>query len=137
MSFKFFKQGSAPDYVIILATFLLVVFGLIMVASASSELARKNFGDSYFYFKHQLIYGFSLGLIGFFLASKIYYKTYQKWAVFLFILSLVGLILIYTPLGVSAGGADRWIKVGPLIFQPAEVMKIAFFFFFFSFLFFL
>ncbi len=121
-----FKPGGAPDYLIILVTFFLVIFGLVMVASASSELAQKNFGDSYFYLKHQIYYGLSIGLVGFFFASKIYYKNYQKIAVPLLIFTIVGLILVFTPLGVKAGGASRWLQFGPLIFQPSEILKITF-----------
>ena len=40
--------------------------------------------------------------------------------------SLVFLILIFTPLGRSSGGASRWLAIGPLIFQPSELLKITF-----------
>jgi cell division protein FtsW len=126
MSFKFFKQNHAPDYSIILFTLLLVVFGLLMVTSASSELGQKKFNDSYFYLKHQLIYGLSIGLIGFLTASKIYYKYLQKIATFLLLLTIVGLILVFTPLGASAGGASRWLEIGGFVFQPSEILKITF-----------
>ncbi len=121
-----FKPGGTPDYLIILVTFFLVIFGLVMVASASSELAQKNFGDSYFYLKHQITYGLLIGLAGFFVTSKIYYKNYKKIAVPLLMLTIVGLVLVFTPLGVAAGGASRWLKFGPLIFQPSEILKITF-----------
>lgn len=120
------KQNSAPDYLIIFITLFLVTFGLVMVASASSELAQKNFGDSYFYLKHQIVFGLSLGLVGFFAASKFFYRYYKKLAVALLILTIVGLVLVFTPLGVSSGGADRWLQLGPLVFQPSEILKITF-----------
>jgi hypothetical protein len=47
-----------------------VVFGLVMLSSASSNLGKIRFDDAYYYLKHQLLYGFSLGLIGFFLVAK-------------------------------------------------------------------
>lgn len=126
MRFKLFKNNGKPDYLIIATAAFLVVFGLLMVASASSELAEKKFGDSYFYLKHQVYYGLSLGLIGFLAASKIYYKHYQKLAILILILSVAALILVFTPLGFSAGGATRWLKIGPAIFQPSELLKITF-----------
>ena len=109
MSWKFrtHTRNSAPDYSIVFATLFLVVFGLVMVASASSELGQKKFGDSYFYLKHQMYYGLSLGLVGFLAASKISYKYYQKFSVIFLLASVAALILVFTPLGVSSGGADR------------------------------
>ncbi len=126
MSSRFSKQRNAPDYLIVFLTLFLVVFGLVMVASASSELGEKNFGDSYFYLKHQIFYGLSLGIVGFLAASKISYKHYQKIAVILLALNILALILVFTPFGVAAGGAARWLKFGPVIFQPSELLKISF-----------
>jgi len=97
-----------------------------MLASASSDLGQLRFGDSYFYLKHQLLYGLSVGLIGFFLASKFYYRNYQNIAVILFILSILMLTLIFTPLGITRGGATRWLGIGPVQFQPSELLKITF-----------
>lgn len=120
------RREGKPDYLIIAITFLLVIFGLTMLASASSDLAEKKFGDSYFYLKHQILNGLSFGLLGFFVTSKMHYKKYQKLAAPLLFLCIVFLILIFTPLGFSAGGADRWLKIGPAIFQPSELLKISF-----------
>lgn len=120
------KYSHAPDYLIGLGTFFLVVFGLIILTSASSDLGQLKFGDSYFYLKHQLLYGFSVGLLGFWFASKFYYRYYQNLAVPLLIISLIMLVLIFTPLGITSGGANRWLRIGPLIFQPSELLKISF-----------
>ena len=78
MKFRLFRRGNAPDYVLITITFLLVIFGLVMLASASSDLAKRKFDNSYFYLKHQILYGASLGIAGFWLTSKIYYKKTLK-----------------------------------------------------------
>ena len=121
-----YRNGHAPDYVLILGTFFLVIFGLIMLASASSDLGQAKFGESYFYIKHQIIYGLTLGIIGFIFASKFYYRHFQNLTVILLLTSLVLLILIFTPLGFISGGAARWLKIGPIIFQPSELLKITF-----------
>lgn len=118
--------GHTPDYVLIFSTFFLVMVGLIMLASASSDLGQEKFGDSYFYLKHQLIFGLSLGIAGFFAASNVYYRHYQKLAIPLLITSLLFLILIFSPLGITSGGATRWLQFGPVSFQPSELLKITF-----------
>src|SRR3989338_5534395 len=112
-----------PDYVIVFCLAALVIFGLVMLVSASSNLGQFRFGDSYYYIKHQLLYGFLPGLIGFFAASRIYYLRYQKIAVFLGLISVPLLFLVFPPLVFSSGGADRWLKIGPITFQPAEIVK--------------
>lgn len=120
------RNESKPDYVIVFSTLALVVFGLVMLASASSDLSRVKFGDSYYILKHQLLFGFVPGIIGFLLASKINFQRYKKIAIGLLILSIISLVLVFTPLGFSSGGADRWLKIGSLTFQPSEFLKIIF-----------
>lgn len=119
-------RGHKPDYLIIFCLAFLVIFGLVTLASASSNLGQEKFGDSFYYLKHQMFYGLSVGLAGFLAAYKIYYRRYQKWAVFLLLLSIAALILVFTPLGFQSGGAERWVRLGPITFQPAEVLKITF-----------
>lgn len=127
---KLFSENSwrthSPDYILILTTFLLVLTGLAMLASASSDLGQFKFQDSYFYLKHQILYGLIFGLAGFLAASKFYYRYYQNFAIPLLLFTFLILILIFTPLGVTSGGASRWLKIGPLIFQPSEILKITF-----------
>ena len=126
MATRFLKAGHRPDYIIIATIVILVAFGLVMLVSASSELGKKNFDDTYYYLKHQLLYGFLPGLIGFFLCSKIHYRIYQKFAFLFLLASMIVVMLVFSPLGYRAGGAERWLKVGSIIFQPAEFLKLTF-----------
>ncbi len=119
-------KSRAPDYVIVVCTFLLVIIGLAMLTSASSDRGQLKFQDSYFYLKHQVIYGLSLGMLLFLLASKIYYRHLQTLAIPMLILNFLLLALIFTPLGLSSGGATRWLQIGPISFQPSELLKISF-----------
>lgn len=118
------KRYGFPDYVLIFSLAILVLFGLVMLASASSNLGQARFGDSAYYLKHQLLYGFSFGLAGFLLAFKVSYLWYKKFAVILLIGTALLLFLVFSPLGFRAGAAERWLKIGPLVFQPAELLKI-------------
>lgn len=115
-----------PDYIIIFGTFFLVIFGLVMLASASSDLGQAKFGDSYFYLKHQIFYGLSFGMLGFLFASNFYYRNYQKASVLLLLFSIIMLVLVFSSLGVASGGSRRWVGFGPITFQPSELLKITF-----------
>lgn len=120
------RSRHSPDYLVIFLTFLLVVIGLVMLASASSHLSKRQFNDSYYHLKHQALYGLSVGTAGFLLGSFLYYGLYRKIAVPLLLLAILGMVLVFTPLGVASGGAERWLRLGSITFQPAEVLKIPF-----------
>src|SRR3989344_6563715 len=93
---------------------ILTIFGLVMLASASSNLGKAKFDDAFYYLKHQILFGFLPGLVGFFLALKIPREWYRKAAMPLLLLNIVFLILIFTPLGFEAHGAERWVRIGPI-----------------------
>lgn len=122
-----FKSGHNPDYVILVSTAFLVVLGIIMISSASSHLGINEFGDGYFYLKRHLLYGVLVGIIGFLIASKVNYRVYEHkaFSVTFLILSILALALVFTPLGVTIKGATRWLSLGPLTFQPAELLKLS------------
>ncbi len=121
------KQGHKPDYLILFCLGFLLIFGLIMLSSASSNLATAAFGDPYYYVKHQFLSGVLPGVIGFLIASKIYYGKYRspKITIPFLIVTIILLGLVFTPFGFTAKGATRWITLGPLTFQPAELLKIS------------
>ncbi|HUY69632.1 MAG TPA: putative peptidoglycan glycosyltransferase FtsW [Candidatus Tyrphobacter sp.] len=112
------------DLIILISLILLVVFGLIELSSASSDLGKVVFNDAYYYLKHQIFYGLSFGVLGFLIGVLVPYKRYKKITPLLLIINLVFLLALFTPLGVSSGGAERWLKLGPIIFQPTELLKI-------------
>lgn len=114
------------DYFFILLIFLLTAFGLAMLASASSDLSKTKFNDTYYILKHQLIYGLLPGLLGFFITANVYYRRWEKISLILLIFSLGLLLLVFTSFGFLAGGARRWLIFGNFSFQPSEIVKFAF-----------
>lgn len=107
--------------------FLLVIFGVIMVANASSVEAYRDFGDRLYYFKKQVIW-VGIGWLAFLFSLNFPYRKMRNLAVPLLVLSLVSLVLVILP-GVSTRimGAKRWIDLGGFFrFQPAELAKLAF-----------
>jgi cell division protein FtsW len=106
---------------------VIIVFGLIMLTSASSQLGAKNFNDTYYYLKHQVMYGVFLGLIAFYVMSKIDYHYWRKYAFPILVLTMVLLIAVFIPgIGTAYLGAKRWITIGGFLFQPSEVVKLSF-----------
>jgi cell division protein FtsW len=121
------KRAHAPDYVIIFCAGLLLLTGLVVLASASSHVGVTQYEDGSFFLKRQLLLGVLPGLLGFFVAFKLPYDRLSKRGVSvgLLCLSIVLLLLVFTPLGLSAKGATRWLAFGSFSFQPAELLKIS------------
>ncbi len=113
------------DYSLLAILMCLMSFGLVMLYSTSAYSAMVKYGDSMFYFKRQLIFSLA-GLAGMYIISKINYHWYYKRAKLLYMVSLVLMVLVQTPLGKEVNGAKRWLRLpAGQQFQPAEVAKIA------------
>jgi cell division protein FtsW len=95
-----------------------------MLMSASSYLGKARFDDVYYYLKHQLLYGFSIGIVGFLIASQVHYRRYRAIAFIALLVSIGLLVLVFTPFGLTANGAARWVQVGSFVFQPSEILKL-------------
>lgn len=123
---------SKIDYSLLICVAGLLIFGLIMVYDAAVVQAFKDYGDKYYYIKQQLVW-MVLGLftLGFFTFFN--YQFLRKLALPLFVISLVLLLAVFIPgLGFSAGGAHRWLNLGPVNIQPAEIIKLTSIIFFAS-----
>ncbi len=111
------------DYSLLFIIIFLLCFGLVMLYSTSSYNALIKFGDSAYYLKNQIL-ATILGLIVMAAAAKLDYHKYIKLAALVYIASLVCLVLVKSPIGITANGATRWIGIGPISFQPAELAKL-------------
>ncbi|PIR98511.1 MAG: hypothetical protein COT88_01655 [Candidatus Colwellbacteria bacterium CG10_big_fil_rev_8_21_14_0_10_41_28] len=118
------RNALKIDY-LLLATFLILLgIGLTVLASASSDLGKIDFNDPYHFLRDQIIIGLGIGGIGFLLGLFIDYKVYKKLAPII-LFGSVGLLLItFTPLGTTLGGAQRWITIGSFTIQPSELLKM-------------
>lgn len=121
------RQKSTTDFYdfnLVAVIVLLTCFGLIMLYSTSAYMAEINFGDDMYYFKKQA--GISLVcIIAALCISKIDYHILTFFTTILFVAALTLMVLVKTPLGHAANGAQRWLKIGPIQFQPSEIAKIA------------
>lgn len=116
-----------PDRVFLLSIIILAVVGFFIFSSASLGLLtrdKENFGDVFF---NQIFFGLFLGSIGLVVLSRINYKIWRKHAFYIFLFAIFLTLLVFVPqLGLSHGGARRWIDLGFLTFQPAEFLKIGY-----------
>lgn len=124
----FYTRGvEKPDYIFVGAFFLLLSVGMIMLSSASAVLSFQKFGTPYYYVTHQLLFGLLPGLALLFGASRIDYHVWRGIALPFLLVSIGLLILVFLPgIGYEYGGARRWVHLGPLLFQPSELVKLSF-----------
>src|SRR3990167_7741252 len=107
-------------------TLILLVFGLIVLSSAGIVEGQKKFGSSYYYLNKQILYGVLPGLLLFFLFSKIDYKFWKKISMPVLFVSLVLMIFVFIPdIGIGLKGANRWVSLWGMSFQPSEILKLA------------
>ncbi len=129
-----FARGPV-DMPFLMLTVLLVGIGVIMVFSASYASAyydpkvAKN--DPMYYFIRQALFA-AAGLAIMYFTSKINYQTFRLLSVFVLLGAFLCLLLVFTPLGFGkdTAGAQRWIKLGPVNFQPSEIAKLGIILFF-------
>lgn len=121
---KLQSQKQQVDLPLLLIIGILVIFGLLIVYDGSSIQGLKDFQDSYYYIRQQLIWA-GLGLLSMFFFIRFDYRRLRPLAVPLLLFSLLLLLAVFIPgLGVSGGGAHRWLRLGPATIQPAEIIKL-------------
>ncbi|MFQ5896936.1 MAG: putative lipid II flippase FtsW [Candidatus Methylomirabilia bacterium] len=115
-----------PDLWLFGSVVALVSLGVVMVYSGSAIVAADRFGDPYFFLKKQLLWAL-VGFAGLWAALIVDYRRLEPAVVPLLVLSLALLIVVLIPLfGQEINGTRRWIRWGPVSFQPAELAKLAF-----------
>lgn len=112
------------DYSLVAVIILLTCFGLIMLYSTSAYMAELDYNDDMFYFKKQAMISLAC-LVFALIISRIDYHILSYFTTVLYGAAILLMLLVKTPLGHTSHGARRWLKLGPLQFQPAEVAKIA------------
>jgi cell division protein FtsW len=112
------------DWVVVGVVAVLCGFGLLMLASASSYLADDTYGNA-FHFPARQAAGLALGVTVGVALMAASWRQVRRLAWPIYGLSIVGLLLVFSPLGYEANGAARWISLGGLNLQPSEFAKIA------------
>jgi cell division protein FtsW len=107
----------------LLVSFGLVAFGLVMVYSATSASAALQNGDPAYYVKRQGLYA-ALGIALMLLLRRVRFQSLRRLAPTLVIGSLALLTAVLV-IGAAVNGARRWLSFGPVVFQPSELAKLA------------
>ena len=107
------------DWMLILPVFIIVAWGLLTVYSATHGRLETHLED--FYLKQ--IYWFGAGLVLMVLMTFVDYQLLSRAAYFLLALGILLLIAVFL-VGRVASGARRWLVLGPLSFQPSELVKV-------------
>ncbi len=122
-SYKKTKIEGSADLTLLIAVILLSFAGTVMVFSAGGPYAYARYGDGAYFVKKQIVWLF-LGFLIMFAASKIPPRIYKKCTPYIYVVTLVLLVLVLV-VGLVGNGAKRWISIGPITIQPSEIAKIS------------
>lgn len=121
------SKSKRIDRVLFITVMLLIVFGLIIFFSASLGLLARDgvkLGSVAF---NQLFFGIFLGGIACLIVSNIPYRFLGAYSIWFFVIGLILTFCVFIPgFGFESGGAKRWIMIGSISFQPAEILKIGY-----------
>jgi cell division protein FtsW len=113
----------ATYYVLLSATGVLVLIGLVMVLSASAISSYVETDSSYTIFLSQLEFA-GLGLVALLGASRMSVSVWRRAAVPSLVVAMALQLLVFTGLGETVNGNTNWIAIGPFSMQPSEVAKV-------------
>jgi len=111
------------DLQLLTVTLLLLAFGIVMVYSASAVFAARAHHSAQYYLLRQSMFAL-VGLAGLATTARIDYRMLRKLTYPLLGITVILLVLVIVGFGRSGGGAARWLRVGPVTLQPAEVAKV-------------
>jgi cell division protein FtsW len=107
------------------AAVILLSAGVVMVYSASAIVAAERFQDPHLFLKKQVFWAL-LGAGGLWLALRVDYRRLERWVLPTLVVAVVLLVaVLIPPIGQAINGTRRWIRLGPVSFQPAEPAKLA------------
>ena len=113
------------DRTLLWLTFGLAIIGFVMVTSASMPIGQRLADDPFLFAKRDALYlglAFGLSLV----TLRIPMEVWQRYSNVMLLMSIV-MLLIVLVVGSSVNGASRWIALGPLRIQPAELSKLSLF----------
>lgn len=117
-------SAQQPINTILLVSSLLLIIGMLMMASASVEIADGQFGDPFYHVKRQAIFAV-VGICVLMVTLHIPLRLWREASWFLLMGSYALLLLVLVPgIGHEVNGSLRWIDLGPFNLQPSELAKV-------------
>lgn len=119
------KKIGSCDFPLTVMVTILVIFGVVMVFSSSYyySISTSTSGTPYEYLKSQTIYA-ALGFLIMWILSRVDYHIFMRLSYLILLVSLILLLLVFTPLGETKNGATRWLNFGISV-MPGELAKPA------------
>src|SRR5579875_2488966 len=118
------ESPVAPYYLLLGSTAMLLLFGLVMVLSASSVTSYQASGSSYTVFKNQAMYA-AIGVVLALVATRVSTKVWKWLALPAFAGAALLQLAVFSPIGRTVQGNRNWIGFGSFTVQPSEAGKIA------------
>ena len=119
-------KTSKAGITILVITIFLVLFGVLMVYSASYYFCERTYNNKFFYLIKQAV-GFVIGLCFMLILRNIDYNKLKKFGLVSIIISVILLLLVFIPgIGVENYGAKRWLNLPGFTLQPSEIAKFSF-----------
>ncbi len=117
-------RRHSPDYALLAVVAGLLVFGLVMLTSATGPTGFQKFGDSYYFFKRQLLFGVIPGIVLLLVCMRITVERLKRLAPLMLPVAAVLLSLGFIP-GLRAGyGSGSWVNIFGASLQPSELAKL-------------
>jgi cell division protein FtsW len=118
--------ASTPEFLLLAATTtVLLVLGLVMTFSASFVQSASSTGDAFWVFQRQLLWC-AVGLVPMAVVALTDYRRLRRCASVLLLGGIAMAAVVLLPgAGVDVNGARRWFDLGPVSFQPSELLKLA------------
>lgn len=118
-----FEALRRLDWALVALTVILIAFGMLMITSASSLHADVRYGDPTHFVVRQGM-GVGVGVLGIVALLFCPIRWIRSYGWVLYLAGIIGLILVFTPLGHRAYGATRWLSLGPIKIQPSEFARL-------------
>jgi cell division protein FtsW len=119
------SESIQYDIRLLFPVLILVGIGIVMVYSASSAMALKKFGADSYFLKKQAVFALA-GIVALVVLRHIPYRFFRPLTYLILLSAVLLLVSIKIPgIGYAAGGAERWIKIGGISFQPSEFARFA------------
>jgi cell division protein FtsW len=112
-----------PLPLLIISSAALLVLGIVMISSASMDMASETVGNGYYYVIRQLVFA-GLGCVIALLAVNVPISWWERSGWLLLAIGLLSLLLVLTPLGRTVNGSTRWIPFGLFNVQVSELAKL-------------